>query len=116
MVKNSLQEILDLVYSPTKKSGISPTSKFNSNIVNTNYTDNPNELTALLKKEIVKQDDLIDEFTLMSKNIKKTNLEVQNELIQQNKMLKIIDKDVNFFKILFFSNNLLHIFLFKFFR
>ncbi len=37
---------------------------------------------------------MINDFNLFAKNIKKANLELQNELQQQNKLLKRFDKDV----------------------
>lgn len=91
--KNSLDEISEILYSPSKKNGGSNKISFeNKNSISNN--ENPNELTFLLKKEIDKQDNLINDFNLIAKNIKKTNLELQNELIQQNKLLKKIDNEV----------------------
>jgi len=68
---------------------------FNKDLKVKDTIDNPNELTSLLKKEIYRQDDLLADFNLLAKSIKKTNIEVQNELIQQNIMLNRFDKDVS---------------------
>lgn len=92
--KNSFDKISELVYSPVKKKPLNPFMDSNKDWNNRNPNDNTNELTSLLKKEIIRQDELFGDFNLLAKSIKKTNLEVQNELIQQNKMLKRLDKDV----------------------
>jgi hypothetical protein len=49
----------------------------------------------LLRKEIFIQDKNLDELTSLSKKIKKTTLEINNEMQNQNKILKGFNKDVN---------------------
>ena len=58
-------------------------------------TDYSDHLTNLLKNEIDKQDKNVIEFTLLTKKIKKTTLEINNEMQNQNKILKDFNKDVN---------------------
>jgi len=81
--------------SPTRRIIQTPKDSINKINNKINSKDNSNELTNLLKKELNRQDDLISDFNEISKNIKKTNLEVQNELVKQNLLLKKFEKDVN---------------------
>jgi len=69
----------------------------NQDSKNISLANNSNELTSLLKKEIDKQDLVLVDFNILAKNIKKTNIEVQNELVQQNKLLKTFDNNVILF-------------------
>lgn len=101
--KNSIDKISELVYSPTKQKPNNPFISSNKNSGIQNFNENPNELTSLLKKEISRQDELIGDFNLLAKSIKKTNIEVQNELIHQNKLLRKLDRDVN---MIFLNNRL----------
>lgn len=96
--KNSIDEVVNLILNPNTKDGNSPIfPKKDREALSGNLliSDNTNEMTSLLKKNISKHDEQIDNFSLFAKNIKMTNLEIQNELIKQNKILRNLDKHVS---------------------
>lgn len=99
---NSYDNIFNrLSQSPNNNNIISCKSPNNKNIGNVNVDNN--EFSTLLNKQIQNQDSAVENLKLIAKNIKKSNLEIQNELKNQNEYIKNLDKNViSFYSIYFY--------------